>query len=378
MIIKIDKEGNLAKLEMMLSELLADSSVKSIMMLACDENFFTPYIVDPLLSRLNKPVFGGIFPQILTESETLTKGTILAGLTCEVSLFVIKNISHPLTNIDQQMEIPFSGKPVINKTNFLFVDGMSTSIAKLLESSFNHFGLKSNYIGGGAGSMSFKPTPCIITPEGILQDAAIFAFADMTSGVGVAHGWSPISGALKVTEACDNKVISLDWKPALEVYRDIVVKESGSAGFPFDFDKLAKKYPIGIVKMADELLVRDPVKTEDQSLVCLGELPLNSFVFVLNGDSASLLEGARRSRSLAESVFSSRKVSPNLSSTSVTFFIDCITRALFLGDQFNEELHIASGGGKLIGALSLGEIANSGSDYLEFYNKTSVVGIVAD
>ena len=45
-----------------------------------------------------------------------------------------------------------------------------------------------------------------------------------------------------------------------------------------------------------------------------------------------------------------------------------------MGDKFHEELEEISGGNdNTIGALSIGEIANSGDDYLEFYNKTIVV-----
>jgi hypothetical protein len=376
MIIRIDEEGSLENLEALLSEVVADPRVKAVMVLACDANGFTPSNSDHLFTEISKPIFGGIFPQILTESDNLEKGTIVAGIFQEVSLFLLKNISSHWVDVDKMLSIPFEGKPVIGKTTFLFVDGMSRNIASLLESTFNHFGLGSNYIGGGAGSMSFKPIPCIITPEGLLKDAAIYAFADMVSGVGVAHGWHPVSEPLKVTETSYNTVVSLDWKPAFEVYRDIIAHENQVESKDINFDTVARSYPIGVVKIADELLVRDPVKCEKNSMICLGEMPLNSFVFILRGDAESLLAGASKSRQRAESGYYSKMDKAKESEPPVVFFIDCITRVLYLEDKFKEELTIAAGGNKLIGALSLGEIANSGNDYLEFYNKTSVVGIV--
>lgn len=59
--------------------------------------------------------------------------------------------------------------------------------------------------------------------------------------------------------------------------------------------------------------------------------------------------------------------------------IDCISRALFLEDEFDREIEaVYQENVPLIGALSMGEIANNGKDYLELYNKTCVVGILAD
>jgi hypothetical protein len=52
---------------------------------------------------------------------------------------------------------------------------------------------------------------------------------------------------------------------------------------------------------------------------------------------------------------------------------------LFLEKNFAYELEaVHDGQMPLIGALTLGEIANNGKDYLEFYNKTSVVGVLED
>ena len=45
-------------------------------------------------------------------------------------------------------------------------------------------------------------------------------------------------------------------------------------------------------------------------------------------------------------------------------------------DEFQQELDIVTKeSDNLIGAMTLGEIANTGKEYLEFYNKTAVIGV---
>lgn len=377
MFIQVDKEGTLPNLEKMLLKAEADPKVEAIMVLACEINQFTPENSDALFKSVGKPLFGGIFPQILHNTENLLRGTIVAGFPKKINPYVFENISKPEVNLDQLMEDTIKEFPAADKTIFLFVDGMSRTIASFLDCTFNHLGLLSNYIGGGAGSLSFKPMHCVITGKGLLKDAAIFAFADMGSGVGVAHGWHPVSDPLKITSSEFNTVTSLDWKPAFEVYREIIASVTHNDIRDITFENFAKSYPLGIVKIADELLVRDPVNCHENSMICLGELPQNSFAYVLSGNTNSLLAGAKKSRDIAENIYYSR-IDKNRSSNPLTFFIDCITRVQFLGNNFKEELRIASAGNELIGALSLGEIANSGCDYLEFYNKTSVIAILED
>ena len=372
-----DKPGSLTNLEEMLLVAEADNSIQAILVMACEANKFTPDNSDKLFRKVKKPIFGGIFPQILHNTENLLQGTIVAGIKHKVNTFIIENISDAQVNPDTLMNEAIKELPAVDKTIFLFIDGLSRTIASLLDSTFNHLGLLSNYIGGGAGSLTFEPMPCIITNKGLLQDAAIFAFADMGSGIGVAHGWHPVSKPLQVTSSNFNTILSLDWQPAFEVYRGIIAEVLHKDIQEITFEQYARSFPLGIVKVADELLVRDPVSYSHNSMLCIGELPQNSFVYVLSGDTGSLLDGARKSRNTAENVFYSR-IDSNKKSKPLTFFIDCITRVQFLGSHFKEELEIASGGNKLIGALSLGEIANSGRDYLEFYTKTSVIALLED
>ena len=65
-----------------------------------------------------------------------------------------------------------------------------------------------------------------------------------------------------------------------------------------------------------------------------------------------------------------------------SLLIDCISRAIFLGPRFANELAavrtaLAAGGAPApVGALTLGEISCRGDGYLEFFNKTAVVGVL--
>ena len=57
--------------------------------------------------------------------------------------------------------------------------------------------------------------------------------------------------------------------------------------------------------------------------------------------------------------------------------MDCISRVLFLGAGFAEELEaVAQDNLPLVGACTIGEIANCGTELLEYFNKTAVVAVL--
>jgi hypothetical protein len=253
---------------------------------------------------------------------------------------------------------------------FIFVDGLSTGIGGLIEVLFNQFGLEINYIGGGAGSLTLRNQPCIISNLGLLQDSAVLALTELPSSIGVAHGWKPISDAFKVTEAKGNRIITLDWRPAFEVYREVVEKHSGLSFHLMPFFDIAKAYPFGIAKLDAEMVVRDPMQEDLGELVCVGEVPQGAFVHILYGRPDTVIEAAGHALKLAQLDYAGGK--PGL-----MLFVDCISRVLFLGEDFHQEINaVASEEIPMVGALTLGEIANNGREYLEFYNKTSVIGLL--
>lgn len=371
MIIKSDKSGTISELENLLTAMQGDSSIQSILILACDANEFTKEKINPVLKSIQTPLLGGIFPEIMHNSEKLKKGTIVAGLTEPAEIILIPNMSDMDADYEEIIDEKVPETPNA-KTIFVFVDGLAKRINSLIDSLFNIFGLEMNYIGGGAGSLSFVQKEVLFTNEGLIKDAAILAITNIDSGVGVSHGWTDVEGPFKVTESDQSVIKALDCKPAFQVYKNVVEKHSGKTLDADNFFDIAKGYPFGISKLGAEKIVRDPFSLDaGDALVCVGEVPQDAFVYILNGNTESLVNAAKQALSLGvESM-------PEGASHKTTFFIDCISRVLFLDEEFDKELNaVLNAGIPMIGALTLGEIANSGKDYLEFYNKTSVIGVL--
>ncbi len=367
----VDNTGTVSGLKTCIAEVLQTPDIKGLIIFACDANRFTPSGIDPILKEISVPVFGGIFPEIIHQDNKLTKGTIIAGLPVTPNVQVIPNLSD--MSVDYEIiidaKIPDIGQA---KTMFVFVDGLSQRISALIDSLFNIFGLEVNYIGGGAGSLSFVQKPCLFTNQGLIEDSAVLALIPMKSGIGVSHGWRSVSGPFKITEADRNVIKSLDWQPAFEVYRQVVEEASGQVFTDHNFFEIAKGYPFGILKLGTEKIVRDPIRvTPEGGLICVGEVPQESFVDILSGNLNLLVDAASNALYLGQAAFGSD------STPQTHIFIDCISRVLFLEDDFSLELAaVASQNTPMLGALTLGEIANSGKDYLEFYNKTAVIGVL--
>jgi len=370
------EEPSVEMLSAKLDQLKSQPDVSSVLVFAADENGWTAELLDPIVTNADLTVLGGIFPQIIYDGKNHTQGTVLVTFPSVLEWSVVDQLSNlsadfdtPLADLADQWD-SIDG----SATHLLFVDGLSTCIATFVESVFMNFGLEQNYLGGGAGSLSFVQKPCLITPSGLVQDSALLIRLPLLSGIGVSHGWTPISEPMKVTESNKNLVISLDWKPAFEVYRSLVESHSGQTFTDENFFDIAKSYPFGISKLDAELIVRDPLMLKDATgMVCVGEVPEGSFVRILNGTPESLINAASEASERAQQAFNS------VSSTAPRLgcFIDCISRVLFMQEGILEEFKKVSGDYPLFGALTLGEIANSGQDYLEFYNKTAVLGLLS-
>lgn len=347
-----------------------DYNVKGLLVLACDANNYIPQEIDPVLQALKKPVFGGVFPAILFNNRKHDKGFILVGCERDITVNIIEKISLTDTVLDDEI-LKLSDNYTKTKTMFIFIDGFAERINSFIESIFTIYGLEFNYIGGGAGSLSLKQKPCILTNKGLKQDCAILAGIDLDSGIGVKHGWSSISGPYKVTAAEKTVIKELDFKPAFNVYKEAVEKHSGKTLYKNNFFNVAKGYPFGINKIDAEKVVRDPLFIgEDNSLICVGEVETGCFVDILSGNKNSLVIAAKHA------IKDSFKNFPGIPANFI-FFIDCISRVLFLNEDFSHELddvYSFAKGLPLFGALTIGEIANNGKEYLEFYNKTSVIG----
>ncbi len=70
-----DKTGTIEGFRSILEEISMDEHTRGIMILACDGNDFTPELIDDLLKKLKKPLFGGVFPAIIHDREKMDRRT---------------------------------------------------------------------------------------------------------------------------------------------------------------------------------------------------------------------------------------------------------------------------------------------------------------
>lgn len=325
-----------------------------------------------LIGTLNQEgvkFMGGIFPKVIHGNVILEKGIVINTLSNIEALILIKDIS------SKEFTIPkIDFKAGQHYSLFTYVDGLTSNISNYLEQLYENYGMQTNYFGGGAGSLSLQQKPCVFCNEGVFQDAAVFCVMKMKSSIGVKHGWNKVDGPYIVTKAEGNVIKEINWNNPFNTYKSVVEEHSGQTFTDENFFDIAKGYPFGIIKSNAEYIVRDPLMVNDRKeLVCVGELEDNMLVDILNGDIDSLI---------AASKAATEDCIAKANKPKKAIIIDCISRILFLEDKFDIELSkitetISNKYPDLSigGALTLGEISSYGEGFLEFYNKTVVIGL---
>jgi hypothetical protein len=248
----------------------------------------------------------------------------------------------------------------------IFSDGLSDKIESSLEKVFDFYGYEYNYIGGGAGRVSFETGGCIFSNKGVSEDSTQLVFKKSRVSIGVSHGYEPVGESLRVTK-CDRNIIkSLNYNPAFEVYQKILKNSFNLDITDENFQEYAKNFPFGISRIGGDFVVRDPLHTIGTDVRCIGELREDSFVYIMNATVDSLLKAAETAVEKSQTA--------KTKNMNLRFIVDCVSRYLHMEEDYLEEIATLSDGAEnSIGILSIGEIANDGDGIVELYNKTCVV-----
>ncbi|MBI4820881.1 MAG: FIST C-terminal domain-containing protein [Deltaproteobacteria bacterium] len=317
------------------------------------------------------PVVGGMFPGLIHDSQLLWHGALALAIDAPSRRVVIRDFACPRPTLESvTRSLVFAADTARSHTALVFIDGFAgPNAGAFLEMLHGHFHAGVEAIGGGAGFGDFVRAPCLFTENELLPVGAGIALRiDRVTSVCVAHGWQKMAGPFFATETAGGRVLSLDWVPAIDVYERVLAEVGRRPDLGSRFFETAKHFPLAIVKLGGELIVRDPFALDSEGgLLTLGDVPKHSIVVVLNSDPDRLIAAAESAAKTAAA---------GVNDPSRAFVADCVSRSDALKARFGEELRRVreAVGVPVSGALTIGEIASSG-DLIEMHNKTIVVGV---
>ncbi|MCB9062758.1 MAG: FIST C-terminal domain-containing protein [Halobacteriovoraceae bacterium] len=358
---KSDRKEDLQEI---LHEWEQDKRIQSVLILSTFQSDFYNDFVLYHLANYKKEIWGGFFPMIFSGIEVSKNSTLCIGFESEFKIDKIERLSQKNESLEKEIE---SLELDINKTNtvMILIDALSEGKEELIMGLYENYGLEFNYIAGGCGDLDFQKRPCMFHKGELLEDCAIMASSSIECNIGVKHGWQIFEGPFRVTKSDGKIVKEIDFRPAFEVYKEFIDKHSPTPISKDNFFDIAKSYPFGIPKLGQEVIIRDPIQVDGNDIICVANVYENSFIYIMSGTKDTLIRSASQAN---------HETLNKDSNNNHVIVMDCISRTLFLEDDYLKELEqINNQQTTPVGALVLGEIANQGKEYLDIFNKTIVV-----
>ena len=255
----------------------------------------------------------------------------------------------------------------------LLTDGLAGDQQEIVRGAYGVVGAGVPLVGGCAGDDLKMQATFQMHDDAVLRGAVVAAAigSDAPLGVGVRHGWRRVGEPLLVTHSADNKVFSLDDRPALDVYLERMGAPAEAREDTEAFTRFALTHPLGLGRRSGEDHVRfiGGADFHERSLQCIAEVPQGATAWFMEGDNASVLEATDAACADALAPLGDHRPLGVLA-------FDCIARRGILGDQgIQAEVdRVASNAGNapVAGFYTYGEIART-RGVSGFHNQTLVL-----
>lgn len=319
---------------------------------------------------------GGVFPALIEQQQFVRQGAWLLYFAQMPPYFLLPAVNQRGKPAGQivveaaQECLKRSAQDRQKPTLFMLFDSMVPNIASILDDVYLELADRVEYAGVNAGSETFQPMPCLFDEAAVIGDGVLGMLLPGSMAPALAHGFEPPERAMSATSTEGNRIAMIDWRPAFEVYQEIIKAQYDIDLTRDNFYEYAVHFPFGILRAGGDAVVRIPVAlADDGALYCVGEIPENAMLVLLQAPEA----GANNCIvHLAEKL---KATHGSLDGKALLTFY-CAGRKMHLGEAAEEELaelHAVTGIGEMAGALSLGEIGSTVRwGYPMFHNATLV------
>ncbi|MDH5721592.1 MAG: FIST C-terminal domain-containing protein [Spirochaetia bacterium] len=318
-----------------------------------------------IFSEQNLGFVGFIFPQIIIKNKFFSTGFVLINFSEMPFYHIEENLSTDEIEYTFQMKETHNQlkeKIIAKKDYNLFIvfDALFSKIGSMTSELFILMGDRTTYSGVCCGSETFRPIDCIFTNERAYKNAAVFFLLEKKKESALVHDYQVPDKIITATSAAGNKIISIDWRPAFDVYSQLAESQYKVKINSKNFYEHAVHFPFGIVKGDNTTIVRIPVALlEDRAIACVGEIRENTFLTLLKAPDIQKLGAAKQI---------SKTIGPN---DNILLFY-CAGRRMHFKEKAVLELEkitSLSKNNNITGALSLGEIGSfEKNSFPEFHN----------
>ena len=304
------------------------------------------------------PLVGAVFPALVVNQGLIGNAIWLGRFDHMPPHFLVTDLSPsaPLAagQVDQTARPQLAAARQNGGTVFCVFDGMLPHINSLMVALCNLHKDALQWTGVNAGSETFQPIDCLFDGQQMYRNAMLGLVLPPQTRSAVAHGY-PVSKALmRATSTEGNRIDTIDGRPALAVYQEVIHNEYGVELTPENFYQYGVHYPFGLVTSLD-VLVRIPVAlTPEGAIYCVGEVPPSSVMRLLRAPD---LSDSHCIHQITQALGQDEPTPAQANATLATFY--CAGRRMHFGDGASaelERLQTETGALELAGALTLGEV----------------------
>jgi len=300
------------------------------------------------------PLAGAIFPELIVGGRFVHKGVWLLALPTGPAPLLLPCVAAAADAAQLSAALqPQMRDPMFvdgESTLLLLFDALVPHIASLLEELYLLLADRVHYMGGNGGSESFTPLPCLFDQTQLIGNGVLALLLPGDMGALLGHGYRPAPDALLATSTSGNSIRSIGCQPAFEVYRNLARTHYGAEITAENFYQFGTHFPVGLMRADGEAIVRIPVALDESgALHCVGEVPANTLLTVLEAPQAGLRQAVGEMGTTMQGY-----------GWRFPFTLYCAGRRLHLGipSAESELAYLGLWVGPIDGVLSLGEIGH--------------------